>query len=1361
MPRLKRDESISSTLSASRQAAAFFDRYSRYECQEVLTSMITDSLLSPEDNMNGGVVGSPYGVISHLSGCQKCCLIALPVESTSSQYDLRELHQIIRELVTGIFVFNQIPSIYLEANYDQNTLCSLPPAYLDTRVGQVLINIDYALKCLWHGTYFPRDKRLKFAEKWRQALNINVASGKSEGRRQTAMAFTESGVVDLSKEGDYVEAIRIENERLERLAAKETDDDCDIRKLTMLHVDELFLRLIAKQQTMQCYNNMLVVDGLNDVVGCIRHIDQRMTNDEYRRILQRFRDECAFLQNNLSQRSDLRHQLALLKFISLMVPLLIALKKRGRIPDVNRLIKNAYFTEQLKTERDLPPLIQLENNHRFFRFDQDDFFHLHGSILIEVETPTTSKVQNTALITSFDEMMRKALSHANDALESESYSESCYMPVHEIGGQSYCFLAIELEPSHLNQVSQRVPPWMSALQDEVGKLRPRRIPMTDQQVSEQLRKQFGNKIASKLKYLPLALRACSQYGFPAIFQSVSRRCPASHIMKLDDNGLSPIHHAAIRDKPNIISIILAHGISINLRRSFNTVAFGGTPLHLAARCGSILSLDCLLSKQADPYLTDSRGWAAIHHATYSNQADMTKHLLHRYQDLLNKRTNCDRKLTPVLVATLSGALDSIICLRSLGCNMLVKDANRCCIVHTAIICRNPNVLEYLIDYPYHNLHVWEVIVDMIKSDDLEKMESTAAMMVFLSTSHQDNWRQILDHGGVEALKLRLSQDLRPLRALTTLVLKNISQHDLVKQVISENNGIPLLIKMLRLADDIILSRVAVVICNLSTVDGNQFSIAAGDGIEPLISLLLKNTNHDVLVNVVKAISLLVENNLDNQTAVANFEATGQLVKLLSTQFPVKLRAQSAAAICALATNHPKNRELFVKAGAIPPLIDLLQIRSVNSQIQAAAALEALASDNPYNQRVMLHIKDAVKPLMRLLKVWDIQVKEQAASTLWAIAGTSIRQRNAVCQRIGINTFVDLMLMKSEKLQLVSCIALEALASGSLDDQARIAEAGGIQPLIRLLRSPKTCELVLLTAIRLLGSLCIGVAHTNNRPLQNEIAPEAIPLLVEYMNDASHELIQVDSACTIACLTLNNSTTQKLLQNYEKFNYQLILQLFESDNEEVRLKAGTALTTFAFKDARQKNAIVKAGGIQLSLIIQFLESSDELFRVNAAFQMIVLAPVINNCDQVELTAIAIEQLIKLLESSEETTQILVARAIASLAHTRPGIAAAFMTCGAVIVLINKLEKSKEEFVRITSAIALGYLSFDRASARLLLTACRNSPGLYESFRGYLGDNKISKNFVDSWKLAESVGLPSSSLTKNGGPPILTTTKMRHG
>ena len=49
----------------------------------------------------------------------------------------------------------------------------------------------------------------------------------------------------------------------------------------------------------------------------------------------------------------------------------------------------------------------------------------------------------------------------------------------------------------------------------------------------------------------------------------------------------------------------------------------------------------------------------------------------------------------------------------------------------------------------------------------------------------------------------------------------------------------------------------------------------------------------------------------------------------------------------------------------------------------------------------------------------------------------------------------------------------ALGMEDMDNQNRIAQQGGIQPLVRLLRSPKTTELVLLTVIKTLGVLCIG------------------------------------------------------------------------------------------------------------------------------------------------------------------------------------------------------------------------------------------------------------------------------------------------
>lgn len=89
-------------------------------------------------------------------------------------------------------MLNQTPIISLEANFDQATVCNMPPAYVDTRIGQLLTNVDYMLKGLWHGAYFPREKRMKFTERWRSALDINML-GKPESKKPMVTEFVSAG----------------------------------------------------------------------------------------------------------------------------------------------------------------------------------------------------------------------------------------------------------------------------------------------------------------------------------------------------------------------------------------------------------------------------------------------------------------------------------------------------------------------------------------------------------------------------------------------------------------------------------------------------------------------------------------------------------------------------------------------------------------------------------------------------------------------------------------------------------------------------------------------------------------------------------------------------------------------------------------------------------------------------------------------------------------------------------------------------------------------------------------------------------------------------------------------------------------
>ena len=55
-------------------------------------------------------------------------------------------------------------------------------------------------------------------------------------------------------------------------------------------------------------------------------------------------------------------------------------------------------------------------------------------------------------------------------------------------------------------------------------------------------------------------------------------------------------------------------------------------------------------------------------------------------------------------------------------------------------------------------------------------------------------------------------------------------------------------------------------------------------------------------------------------------------------------------------------------------------------------------------------------------------------------------------------------------------------------------------------------------------------------------------------------------------------------------------------KSIRLKAGLALAIFAFNNTPQQFAIREAGGIQYICFEDFMESEDEYYRCNAAFQV---------------------------------------------------------------------------------------------------------------------------------------------------------------
>jgi hypothetical protein len=107
------------------------------------------------------------------------------------------------------------------------------------------------------------------------------------------------------------------------------------------------------------------------------------------------------------------------------------------------------------------------------------------------------------------------------------------------------------------------------------------------------------------------LKASAQRGLLAIFQSFTRKTPASQLAKHDESGLGLMHHAAISNNPSITTSLMLIGIDLNIKQQIDYIAIGPLPLHYAARCGSLDSLSCLMANFANVTYADHEGWVSV------------------------------------------------------------------------------------------------------------------------------------------------------------------------------------------------------------------------------------------------------------------------------------------------------------------------------------------------------------------------------------------------------------------------------------------------------------------------------------------------------------------------------------------------------------------------------------------------------------------------------------------------------------------------------------------------------------------------------------------------------------------------------
>ena len=811
------DNELSSSMAASRIAATYFDKYERDDLQEALSSTSLDWFLSVDDTKIQ--VDPPSGLASsmrHLDDLDVIFVLIPAPENVNKPLELREMHQILRELVTGIYVLNQIPGISLESNFDKSTSCQMPACYHDTRIGQLMISVDYMMKSLWHGAFFPVDKRSKFNERWRQAVNLNTVTGEAETRRSHQLIWKEAGFIDIASDEDFHESFSGFN------ASVITDKKfADEQKFFMKYADDLAMVLSFEQNTIRHFKNMFVVDVNTHISTKIR--SQNIDLKSYERLQRQFYSQEKFLRENIDKKEQIRREITLLKFVSLLVPLLIGLKRKNKIPNISDFLPPLTH-EECKTDRELPPIVISEDLFCKNFESSDNYVGLHGGIQFMRETPTDFLLPNLGVrqdyskIVQADENNWNRLNRAGPLLDSYPLS-----PI-EIDGKQYFVFSFCTETYY--PITPKLPKLVHAHYDEIAKLKPKRLPLSEIHIHEQFRKRFGYQKTVKLKQVPAGLKASAHRGMTSVFHTICRRQTLTTLGSLDPQGMSLLHEAALMNRPQIITQLVMMGLDVNVRKFNNTTGLGIMPLHLASRSGADESIEALVAFKADVSAFDSLGFTGMHYAAYFNNVNCIRIFLSKDKNLLELKTRSDSSSTPLLLSSTSGAIEALKFLVDVGADLNAVDSERNNVVNIAVLHEHTHILEYFIDQGLESAPVWKVLVTMLNSNSLFYQQQAAKCLEALSLHKKDNWEPIVKAEGIPVLVSQLETKDMPLLSMVVSVLCNIGEFDEVRQRVTLENAVPKLVGLLSCPIALVHSRVAVILGDLGCVEGNQKAIAA-------------------------------------------------------------------------------------------------------------------------------------------------------------------------------------------------------------------------------------------------------------------------------------------------------------------------------------------------------------------------------------------------------------------------------------------------------------------------------------------------------------------------------------------------------
>ena len=1255
----------------------------------------------------------------------------------------------VRELVEGIYVFNQVPSISFESNHDGSSMCVIPSAYHDTLVGLTMLNVDYFVKSLLHGTTVPqKDKRNKLLDEWKrlphakvretfvqlgmvnmeddEELGADIYSGKKEPFIRHPAKCVDSALAHLEL-----------TPRLTTYMELQQHEDHVSRDMFLRYLDHVNINLVFQQKSIQEEGAVLILEPGYDLMTRVLATKKEKDPELYRYLHSYLQKQRDFVKSHLKKKKTIAHDLELLGFASFMVSFLVTLRRQTKIVNVSQLPPPS-VREMLRTDRELPPVLPNATSKWSSFTSENSLTSLHGGITFHKQQQTPEPLKCT--VTDIADIRKLSSDSSRSLSSSSSHEGDIQLQTCEIDGQSYYVLSLSIEPFYSK--TPKLPRWVHAMITELRSQSAKQPSLSESRVQDMLRKPLGPRLSSAMKTVNISLKASIEKGILPAVGALLKRCTHTRLNKPDERGMTMIHYAAVNGRPNVLSALILAGCSINQQvHDENQQPTETRPIHLAAQSGNLDCICCLVRYGVcEVSVRDEQGWAAVHHAAFHNYQCIVAHLASVEPACINLETSDRSKSAPLLLAAQNGCFDAFKCLVELGADLTVTNSQGQNAVHIAALHHHIDILKYLITL-VPQIDVWSILSEMLTSDDGTGYAEGAARSLdpLMQWDPSQYCEKILAHNAVNSLVQLLKKD-KIQQHLAVQVLANFSNIDSVKVAMVQADAIPHVVKLLSSNHDRVQSCACIVLSDLGLNADNQSSIAKAGAIPHLVKLL-ESDSDDVQLYASACIGILSFDNPENQSTVLDNFGLPALVKLLRSSLSC-IKGCAASSLAWLLDRNRSCQLASLTANIIPPLVVLLRSKKESVQKSAAGAIEALADNCEESQCELLANTVCINLLKRLLKMQDPSLKVCGGCALWSIAGELISNKRLIASHMGLELLIDMLIVHHEKLEYVCSEALGALASELGNNQNHIAKVGGVKPLVDVLMSP-TSQRVCLSVIHTLAALIMKPALVPNQDLQKTVASArgivVLASIISAGSDIAAELVRVEAACTLAKLVLNNPENDKILARHTDFSYLTIFRFYVSSNAMVRLLAGYCLSIMAFNNPAKLERMKSHGSLHISNLTPFLESDDDFFKVHAAFQIVVLSKLLVGVRSADATVRGIRLLISMLNSHIEQTKVLSAEFIASLAHSQGGIPTTILMAGVLDPLMRNLRTGNGPVIESTS-VAIGYLTFNSLGSRMITGAFRDNPELFDVFKEQIDLVTVSKKFLANWDHVTYMGIP---------------------